>query len=70
MGNQQGSSQQASWNSKPSCPRCGRHGDVRHAVALDNDGYSRASSGGYIGSMTGYCFFTANGSTYLCENRH
>ncbi|CAF2131350.1 unnamed protein product, partial [Rotaria magnacalcarata] len=52
MGNDQSSSQQGSSNSKPNCPICGGHRNVRHAVSLDTDGYSRASSGGYIGSMT------------------
>ncbi|CAF1513149.1 unnamed protein product, partial [Rotaria sp. Silwood1] len=52
MGNEQASSQQASSNTKPNCPRCGRHSQVRPGVALDTDGYGYATGGGYIGSMT------------------
>ncbi len=70
MGNQQTSSQSGSSNTMPNCPRCGNRRNVRYAVALDNDGYIHATSGGYIDSLTNYCFFKSSGSTYLCENRH
>jgi hypothetical protein len=69
MGNQQASSQQGSSNTTPNCPRCG-YRNVRYGVALDTDGYAYANGSGYIGSMTKYCFFKANGSVYVCENRH
>ncbi|CAF3632506.1 unnamed protein product [Rotaria socialis] len=57
MGSDQSSSQQGSSNSESNCPICGGHRNVRHGVSLDTDGYSRASSGGYIGSVTNLVFY-------------